>query len=83
MKKQIFKSRVVDTFKPFNIADSPVFKRNVDLRNSMVRRSSMNLRGKRKSSAYGGLCRNYQYIYHNIFKLIKIIIIKLKFKIYI
>jgi hypothetical protein len=56
LKKQIFKSRVVDTFKPFNIADSPVFKRNVDLRNSMVRRSSMNLRGKRKSSAYGGLC---------------------------
>ncbi|ORX45960.1 hypothetical protein BCR36DRAFT_298128 [Piromyces finnis] len=56
LKKQIFKSRVVDTFKPFNIADSPILKRNVDLRNSMVRRSSMNLRGKRKSSAYGGLC---------------------------
>lgn len=56
LKKQIFKSRVVDTFKPFNIADSPVLKRNVDLRNTMVRRSSMNLRGKRKSSAYGGLC---------------------------
>ncbi|OUM66211.1 hypothetical protein PIROE2DRAFT_6648, partial [Piromyces sp. E2] len=56
LKKQIFKNRVVDTFKPFNIADSPVFKRSVNLRNSMVRRSSMNLRGKRKSSAYGGLC---------------------------
>jgi len=56
LKKQIFKSRVVDTFKPFNIADSPVLKRTVDLRNTMVRRSSMNLRGKRKSSAYGGLC---------------------------
>eukprot|EP00833_Pecoramyces_ruminatium_P007901 jgi/Orpsp1_1/1181933/evm.model.c7180000079186.1 len=56
LKKQIFKSRVVDTFKPFNIADSPVLKRSVDLRNTMVRRSSMNLRGKRKSSAYGGLC---------------------------
>ncbi|ORX79785.1 hypothetical protein BCR32DRAFT_294232 [Anaeromyces robustus] len=56
LKKQIFKSRIVDTFRPFNIADSPVLKRTVDLRNTMVRRSSMNLRGKRKSSAYGGLC---------------------------